>query len=241
MARPYLHGHHHSDLEHELFLNSDFDDSNHKFNHKIKIKSVWVIDKKGNGTWESEIETKFGKDNSWWELKFDFEKEEHKETEYEIEFLKSFKVLKHTDIKIGTLYEYMPNREVGREDIYFLMGIDFLSKDRINVESYFFNNLDHTIFMEIEIDKNFKMNEKLSLKPYLEADYVVKDSREYAKKTGLNQLQLGLEGRYSVTHNIIPFVDISYAYNKGRSETLWQNENKSNKDWGYDIGIEVKF
>ena len=39
----------------------------------------------------------------------------------------------------------------------------------------------------------------------------------------------------------MPYIDISYAYDKGGKQTDWQDASKSEKSWFYGVGIQFNF
>lgn len=70
---------------------------------------------------------------------------------------------------------------------------------------------------------------------------VLSDDSNYAKKTGLNSVQVGLETRYEINKKVMPFMDVAYGYNKGVQETAWQKSSSSENEWFYGAGIRFKF
>ena len=207
----------------------------------VKSKSVWLIDKKGRGTWESEVETKVTKDRLGFELNFELEKEESKKVEYQLDALASAQLSQDAYVKMGTIYEFDGNYDIHNQRTNAVIGLELTSKSKIKVEHYLYSNFDDYSMVSLDLQRNFKLNNQVTLKPYIEADFILKDSSYYAEQTGLNQLQIGMEGRYALTNHIVSFIDIAYDYNKGKAKTLNQNAENSSKDWSADIGIEIKF
>ena len=207
----------------------------------VKSKSVWLIDKKGRGTWESEVETKVTKDRLGFEFNFELEKEESKKVEYQLDALASAQLSQDAYVKMGTIYEFDGNYDIHNQRTNAVIGLELTSKSKIKVEHYLYSNFDDYSMVSLDLQRNFKLNNQVTLKPYIEADFILKDSSYYAEQTGLNQLQIGMEGRYALTNHIVPFIDIAYDYNKGKAKTLNQNAENSSKDWSADIGIEIKF
>ena len=70
---------------------------------------------------------------------------------------------------------------------------------------------------------------------------VLSDDSNYAKKTGLNSVQVGLETRYEINKKVMPFMYVAYGYNKGVQETAWQKSSSSENEWSYGAGIRFKF
>ena len=58
---------------------------------------------------------------------------------------------------------------------------------------------------------------------------------------GLSSLQLGVQTRYEINKRVMPFIDVVYAYEKGREATVWQQETSSEKDWQYGLGLKLIF
>jgi len=54
-------------------------------------------------------------------------------------------------------------------------------------------------------------------------------------------LQLGVQSRYEINKRVMPFIDVAYAYEKGREATVWQQETSSEKDWQYGLGLKLIF
>ena len=90
----------------------------------VKSKSVWLIDKKGRGTWESEVETKVTKDRLGFELNFELEKEESKKVEYQLDALASAQLSQDAYVKMGTIYEFDGNYDIHNQRTNAVIGLE---------------------------------------------------------------------------------------------------------------------
>lgn len=95
--------------------------------------------------------------------------------------------------------------------------------------------------LSVESDRDILLTQKLIMKPYIDAQFVVNDESKYAKKSGLSELHFGLETRYEITKNIKPYIDVSYGYEKGDKQTNWQDTSDSEKSWLYGVGVQFNF
>ena len=93
----------------------------------------------------------------------------------------------------------------------------------------------------METERDLLLTQKLIVKPYLDLNVIFSDDSNYAKKSGLNTAQLGLETRYEINKKVMPFIDVAYGYNKGNEETAWQQQSSSENEWLYGAGIRFKF
>ena len=93
----------------------------------------------------------------------------------------------------------------------------------------------------LEFEREFLWTQKLISQPYLELDIVLSDDSKYASKSGLSEIGVGVQTRYEITKRIKPFIDVSYAYERGQKQTDWQAETESENGWQYGVGLALMF
>jgi copper resistance protein B len=108
-------------------------------------------------------------------------------------------------------------------------------------DAYLYVGQDQQWRLSLETERDLLLTQKLIVKPYLDMDVVLSDDSKYAKKTGLSSIASGLETRYEISKQMMPFIDVSYEYQKGNQETHWQQRTDSEQGWLYGVGIRFKF
>ncbi|MEQ0924987.1 copper resistance protein B [Acinetobacter schindleri] len=98
-----------------------------------------------------------------------------------------------------------------------------------------------TIALNFEAERDLLLIQKLILQPYLQVEAILNDGSPYAEKTGLREAALGLNTRYEITKQVMPYIDIAYRYEQ---ESQWENDqlmSNSEKDWIYGLGMKFRF
>lgn len=141
----------------------------------------------------------------------------------------------------GIQYRNDPNREVDENQLDAVVGFHGMAPYFFETDAYLYAGQDQQWRFSLETERDLLLTQKLILKPYLDVDVVFSDDSKYAKKTGLNRVATGLETRYEISKQIMPFIDVSYEYQKGNEETAWQQRTDSEQGWLYGAGIRFKF
>ena len=239
------------DLDQDHKLDHQFD---HKVDHAVHLKehggqiyqqttieSKWLRNDNGQGALKSKLETRIGTDENKIFIKVHADKAESQQTEYDAKLLYSRNVADFWDVQAGMRYRNDPNREVDQNQVDAVLGLHGMAPYFFETDAYVYIGQDRQVSFNLETERDLLLTQKLIIQPYLDINMVLSDDSNYAKKTGLNSVQVGLETRYEINKKVMPFMDVAYGYNKGVQETAWQKSSSSENEWFYGAGIRFKF
>ncbi|MGE8563079.1 MAG: copper resistance protein B [Acinetobacter bohemicus] len=239
------------DLDQDHKLDHQFD---HKVDHAVHLKehggqiyqqttieSKWLRNDNGQGALKSKLETRIGTDENKIFIKVHADKAESQQAEYNAKLLYSRNVADFWDVQAGLRYRNDPNREVDQDQVDAVLGLHGMAPYFFETDAYVYIGQDRQVSFNLETERDLLLTQKLIIQPYLDINMVLSDDSNYAKKTGLNSVQMGLETRYEINKKVMPFMDVAYGYNKGVQETVWQKSLSSENEWSYGAGIRFKF
>ncbi|OTG96788.1 copper resistance protein B [Acinetobacter sp. ANC 4973] len=242
--------------------NSDGFDQDHKldyqFDHKVDhaahlkehggqiyqqtiLESKWLRNDDGRGVLKSELETRIGTDENKIFIKVHTDKAESAQAEYDAKLLYSRNVADFWDVQAGLRYRNDPNREIDQDQVDAVLGLHGMAPYFFETDAYVYIGQDRQVSFNLETERDLLLTQKWIVKPYLDINMVLSDDSNYAKKTGLNSAQVGLEIRYEINKKVMPFMDLAYGYNKGVQETARQKSSSSENAWFYGAGLRFKF
>ena len=233
------------DLDHKL--DHQFDHAAHLKEHggqiyqQTTLESKWLRNDDGRGVLKSELETRIGTDENKIFIKVHTDKVESAQAEYDAKLLYSRNVADFWDVQAGLRYRNDPNREVDQDQVDAVLGLHGMAPYFFETDAYVYIGQDRQVSFNLETERDLLLTQKLIIQPYLDINMVLSDDSNYAKKTGLNSVQVGLETRYEINKKVMPFMDVAYGYNKGVQETAWQKASSSENEWFYGAGIRFKF
>ena len=205
------------------------------------VESKWLRNDDGEGVLKSKLETRIGTDENKIFIKVHADRAESEQAEYDAKVLYSRNVADFWDVQAGLRYRNDQNREVDQDQVDAVIGVHGLAPYFFETNAYLYVGQDNQASLSLETERDLLLTQKLILKPYLDLNVIFSDNSSYAKKSGLNTAQLGLETRYEINKKVMPFVDVAYGYNKGNEETAWQQQSSSENEWLYGAGIRFKF
>lgn len=220
--------------------------SNHVKEHggqifqSTKIETKWINSDQGQGASKTEWESRIGTDEHKVFLQAHLNKAESQRTEIDAKILYSRNVSDYWDVQAGVRYrDHHKILDQAQFDAVF--GVQGLAPYFFETEIYAFVGADDQYSLSLETERDVLLTQKLILKPYINADLILSDQSKYAQKSGLSMFELGLETRYEINKKIMPYLDLSYAYDKGLKVTRWQSQTGSGKNWNYGAGIRFRF
>ncbi|SDY66069.1 copper resistance protein B [Acinetobacter kyonggiensis] len=235
------------DLDQDHKLDHQFDHAAHLKEHggqiyqQTTLESKWLRNDDGRGVLKSELETRIGTDENKIFIKVHTDKAESAQAEYDAKLLYSRNVADFWDVQAGLRYRNDPNREVDQDQVDAVLGLHGMAPYFFETDAYLYIGQDRQVSFNLETERDLLLTQKWIVKPYLDINMVLSDDSNYAKKTGLNSVQVGLETRYEINKKVMPFMDVAYGYNKGVQETAWQKASSSENEWFYGAGIRFKF
>lgn len=205
------------------------------------LESKWQRNDEGQGALKSELETRMGTDENKIFIKVHADKVESHQTEYDAKLLYSRNVADFWDLQVGLRYRNDPNREIDQDQVDAVFGLHGMAPYFFETDAYLYIGQDRQVSFNLATERDLLLTQKWIVKPYLDINMVLSDDSNYAKKTGLNSVQVGLETRYEINKKVMPFMDVAYGYNKGVQETAWQKSSSSENEWSYGAGMRFKF
>lgn len=233
------------DLDHKL--DHQFDHAAHLKEHggqiyqQTTLESKWLRNDDGRGVLKSELETRIGTDENKIFIKVHTDKAESAQAEYDAKLLYSRNVADFWDVQAGLRYRNDPNREIDQDQVDAVLGLHGMAPYFFETDAYVYIGQDRQVSFNLETERDLLLTQKWIVKPYLDINMVLSDDSNYAKKTGLNSAQVGLETRYEINKKVMPFMDLAYGYNKGVQETARQKSSSSENAWFYGAGLRFKF
>ena len=241
-VQPVQQAHSNSDgFDHKLDHAAHLKEHGGQIYQQTTLESKWLRNDNGQGALKSKLETRIGTDENKIFIKVHADKAESQQTEYDAKLLYSRNVADFWDIQAGIRYRNDPNREVDQDQVDAVLGLHGMAPYFFETDAYVYIGQDRQVSFNLETERDLLLTQKLIIQPYLDINMVLSDDSNYAKKTGLNSVQVGLETRYEINKKVMPFMDVAYGYNKGVQETAWQKSSSSENEWFYGAGIRFKF
>jgi len=224
---------------------------NHKHEHGGQIYTVLELDQRwqttghGHGKLQSDNELKIGTDENRLVLKLEAEKTESRPEEYTAKILYSRMISDFWDMQAGLGYQEhsleVNQQHTMQERWNAVLGLHGLAPYFFETSAYLEVGQDDYVALNFEAERDLLLTQKLILQPYIEVAAILNDASTYTEKTGLHEAALGLNTRYEITKQVMPYVDIAYRYEQ---ESQWENDqlsSNSEKDWVYGLGVKFRF
>ena len=144
-------------------------------------------------------------------------------------------------MQAGARYRYLAQQPAEQEQLDAVLGLYGLAPYFFETEAYLYGGKDRQWSLGFKTERDILLTQQLITQPYMEAELVLSDASPYAKKHGINNLELGLQTRYEINKRVMPFIQIAYSYEKGQKATVWQQETASDQDWQYGLGLKLLF
>ena len=241
-VQPAQQAHSNSDgFDHKLDYAAHLKEHGGQIYQQTTLESKWQRNDDGRGALKSKLETRIGTDENKIFIKVHADKAESQQAEYDAKLLYSRNVADFWDVQAGIRYRNDPNREIDQDQVDAVLGLHGMAPYFFETDAYVYIGQDRQVSFNLETERDLLLTQKLIIQPYLDINMVLSDDSNYAKKTGLNSVQVGLETRYEINKKVMPFMDMAYGYNKGVQETAWQKASSSKNEWFYGAGIRFKF
>lgn len=205
------------------------------------LENAWLVDEYGQGRVDTELKTWVGTDENKLFIKAHVEKRESEQTQTEAMALYSRNVADFWDLQAGMRYRYQPEQQQDKNQWHAVVGLHGLAPYFFETEAYLYAGQEKRWQFSLETSRDLLFTQKLIAQPYLNVDWVLSDDSKYSQKTGLSKLQTGLQIRYEITKNVMPFIDVAYIHHKGRQETEWQTATQHEQGGLYGAGLTLKF
>ena len=212
-----------------------------QFYQRTELENRWSWNPDGQGSFESELESRIGTDENKLFILAHLHKAESERTGYDISTLYSRTISEFWDLQAGARYRYLPEQPAEQEQVDAVLGLYGLAPYFFETEAYLYAGKDRQWSLGFKTERDILLTQQLIAQPYIEAELVLSDASPYAKKRGINNLELGLQTRYEINKRVMPFIQIAYSYEKGQKATAWQQQTASDQDWQYGLGLKLLF
>lgn len=205
------------------------------------LETKWLNSDAGQGALKTQFESRIGTDEHKIFVQVHADKAESTSTSTDAMLLYSRNIANYWDVQVGGRYRHAPDHFNEQDRFDGVIGLQGLAPYFFETELYAFIGADDQYSISLEAEKDLLLTQKLIFKPYINALAVISDHSKYAQKAGLNAWTVGLETRYEINKKLMPFIDLAYGYEKGDTQTQWQERSSSEYDGYYGAGIRFRF
>ncbi|MBF7688745.1 copper resistance protein B [Acinetobacter rathckeae] len=199
-----------------------------------KLSNEWSMNKDGQGTFGSSLESLIGTDENRLFVEASFNKAESHQPNYNVSALYSRNVSDFWDVQAGVKYQAERNNSDSQR-VDAVVGILGLAPYFFETKAYVYAGQYGFLGASVALERDFLLTQKLITQPYVDAEFVFRDQSKEAAKSGLSEFKTGIKTRYEINKRVRPFVDVAYAYEKGEKGKAVE------KDWRYGLGVELIF
>lgn len=211
----------------------------------VTLDQSWRSTADGDAEFKSENELKIGNDEQKVILRVDVEKAESQAAEYDTKLLYSRMITEFWDLQAGVGYQDnlvdVEDRETRQDHVTAVIGLQGLAPYLFETESYLSVAKNDYLAFSFDLERDLLLTQKWIVQPYLELDAVLHDNSRYAEKTGFREVTLGLQNRYEISKQFMPYIDIAYRYEQDSTWRDGQLHGKSDQDWLYGVGVKLMF
>ena len=205
------------------------------------LENKWMLDKHGRGEARAELESWVGTDENKLFIKGDFSKAESAREEYDVKALYSRNIATFWDAQTGVRYRYDANKAVNKDAFDAVVGLHGLAPYFFETDAYAYVGQYQYVGLSLEAKRDILFTQKLIAEPFVKAQLVLHDDAKIAKKTGLSHAEVGVQTRYEINKQFMPFIEVAYVYDKGDKINQWQDDTLSEQGFQYGLGLLFKF
>lgn len=211
----------------------------------ISLDQTWLTTTNQNAELKSENELKIGTDEHKLVLQLAAHKAESESTELGTKLLYSRMISDFWDIQTGFGYQEhqinVNDLDQRHEKTSAILGLHGLAPYFFESSAYLSLGKKDYVALNFEVERDILITQKWITQPYLEMDFLLNDHSKYAEKSGVREASIGLNTRYEISKQLMPYFELAYRYEQ---ETEWNNDIRKshiNKDWIYGVGMKLKF
>lgn len=224
---------------------SDMETMDHRHGDQIyqatTFDSEWLMNRRGDGQLSTGLKTWVGTDENKLFIEAELTKEESEHKEYDISALYSRNIATFWDAQVGARYRNDANKYEDKTSIDGVVGLHGLAPYFFETEAYLYVGQNNYAAFSLSTSRDFLLTQKLITQPYINATLVMSDKSRSAQKTGLSEVMTGVQTRYEITKNVMPFIHFAYKYDKGLKQTNWQCYTEAEEGFYYGAGVTFKF
>lgn len=217
-----------------------FNDHGGQIYQSTEINQTGVLNENGDVGFKVDLETRVGTDENKIFIKYHGIKAESESFEFDTKLLYSRSISDFWDAQLGLQYSSQHDQKINDDHWKIVLGLHGLAPYFFENNVYLYLGKEQQVSLAWEIERDFLLTQKFILKPFFNADLVLSDQSEQAKKKGFESAALGLEVRYEITKKLMPYASIEYTYKQSTLEKNMQHQI-SQKNWLYGLGLRLKF
>lgn len=173
--------------------------------------------------------------NKLW-LKSNGERLDGKTEDLEFWALYSRNIADFWDFQAGIRHDTRP-----QSTSYAVLGFEGLAPYFFKTGVHLFLSDEGDVSVRLNQENEVLINQRLILKPYLEANFYAQDVPEKDVGAGLADAELGLQMRYEVTRKFAPYVDVHYGRKFGETSSIAKSHGDDNDGFVASLGLRLMF
>ena len=205
------------------------------------LENKWMLDRHGEGSWQSELESWIGSDDNKLFIKADSHQAESEQLDASVMALYSRNISGFWDAQTGLRYRQNNTLATDKHAVDAVVGIHGLAPYFFETQAYVYAGEHQHLSMSLEAKRDLLWTQKLISEPFVKATLLLKDESKTAQKTGLSHAELGVQTRYEINKTVMPFFEIAYEYDLGQRATALQEVTPNGHSVVYGLGVLLKF
>lgn len=205
------------------------------------LENKWMLDKHGQGGWQSELESWIGSDDNKLFIKADSKQAESEQLDASIMALYSRNISTFWDAQAGLRYRQNNTVATDKRVVDAVVGIHGLAPYFFETQAYLYIGEHQHVSMSLEAKRDVLWTQKLISEPFVKATLLLNDDSKTPQKTGLSHAEVGVQTRYEINKMLMPFFEIAYESDLGQKATAWQEVTPRGYGVVYGLGVLLKF
>jgi copper resistance protein B len=154
----------------------------------------------------------------------------------EVQALYSKAVAPYFDLQAGVRHDFEPK---GRT--YLTVGTEGMFPYWFDVEAAAFLSTKGEVMARVEGSMDFRLTQRLILRPQAELSFAAQDTRATGIGSGLSSAELGLRLRYEIRREFAPYVGVTYERLFGRTADYARAEGEDRDAASLVVGVRAWF
>lgn len=181
----------------------------------------------------------FGTDkNKLWvktELEYDFE--EHRFEEAELQALWSRPISRYFDFQAGVRHDFEPDPS----PTFGVIGVQGLAPYWFEVDGALFVSDDGDVSARFEAEYELLLTQRLILQPRAELNFAVQSVEDLGVGSGLSTAEAGLRLRYEFTRQFAPYVGVNWTRSVGETADFARADGEDPSALSFVAGLRFWF
>ncbi len=194
--------------------------------------NLW--DRGGSFRWEGQGWIGADKNKLYW--KTEGERRDGAMEEAELQVLYSRFITQFWDFQVGVRQDFVP-----RATTYGVIGLQGLAPYSIEVDVALFLSDDGDVSARLELEYDILITNKLTAAPYLTLDFSANKVENRSLGRGLTEVETGIQIRYQITRDLMPFIDFRYSRLIGETANLAKADGEDRGAFRILLGVRVQF